>query len=35
MACSSNDIVNLVTTEFEEWQEQNTSDIIVLVEVMS
>lgn len=34
MACS-NDVVNLVTTEFEEWQEQNTSDIIVLVEVSS
>ena len=35
MACSSSDIVTLVTTEFEKWQEKNTSDIIVLVEVMS
>lgn len=34
MACSlSPEVVTLTTTEFEEWQEKNTSDIIVLVEV--
>lgn len=36
MACSlSPEVVTLTTTEFEEWQEKNTSDIIVLVEVVS
>lgn len=34
MACSlSVEIVNVATSEFEEWHKKNTSDIIVLVEV--
>ena len=36
MACSfSDEIVSKTTSEFEKWQEKNTSDIIVLVEVLS
>ena len=36
MACSFlPEIVNIATSEFEEWQKKNTSDIIVLVEVLS
>ena len=36
MACSfSDEIVSKTTIEFEKWQEKNTSDIIVLVEVLS